>query len=82
MWAPKRRRLIDQMATELDSSEWRMLGSRFQAFQRPEGAAQMRKPSEWMVVVFLVRQVVVGAGRGVKAGFGLMSGLRRRRERP
>jgi hypothetical protein len=81
VWAPRRRRLIEQM-TMVFSPRWDALGARFIAFQssRDHSSGRMRKPSEWMIVVFLGRLVVVGLGRGVKAGFGFMAGLRRRRE--
>ncbi len=79
VWAPRRRRLIEQMMDPTCSAGWSALGARFVAFQRSDGGAgRVRKPSEWMIAVFLVRQVVVGAGRGVKARFGYLLGLKGR----
>ncbi|KAK4236067.1 hypothetical protein C8A03DRAFT_36049 [Achaetomium macrosporum] len=58
LYAPKRRKLIQQMERD---SEWKSLGDRFKVFQRFE-RGQM-KPSEWMIIVFLLSQMMAGLGR-------------------
>jgi hypothetical protein len=53
--APRRRALLEQMERD---PEWRTLGLRFKAFQRSETGT--RRPSEWLIVLFWARQIVVG----------------------
>ncbi|KAK4040152.1 hypothetical protein C8A01DRAFT_15915 [Parachaetomium inaequale] len=52
--SPRRRALIEQMEQDADPG-WQGLGRQFKAFQRSEGG--QKKPSEWVVGLFLVRGV-------------------------
>jgi cytochrome c-type biogenesis protein CcmE len=56
VYGPKRRSLIEQMSQD---GNWVYLGGRFKMFQRLEKGQQV-KPSEWMIVVFLLYRMMAG----------------------
>lgn len=54
VYGPKRRLLVDQMGQD---PQWVMVGQRFKAFERADTG--QKKPSEWMIVAFYIRQLVM-----------------------
>ncbi|KAI1817521.1 hypothetical protein GGS20DRAFT_582448 [Poronia punctata] len=51
---PRRHHMVNLMASERDDW-WSSLGQRFRAFERPQRG--MKRPSEWMVMIFWVWQL-------------------------
>ena len=52
VYTPGRLAIVDQMEQD---PKWSMLGQRFKTFQRHEG--REHEPSDWMVMVFSLRQM-------------------------
>ncbi|KAK4104230.1 hypothetical protein N658DRAFT_466275 [Parathielavia hyrcaniae] len=65
LYAPRRRALVEQMGRDPDPG-WKQTGHRFQAFQRSE-KGQQNKPSEWTIVLFVLRQAVLYAMKAVSS---------------
>lgn len=52
LYLPKRRSLVEQMEQQ---HGWDATAQRFKTFQRSESG--LRKPSEWMIIVFALLQM-------------------------
>ncbi|KIX03687.1 uncharacterized protein Z518_07240 [Rhinocladiella mackenziei CBS 650.93] len=70
-YAPRRRVLVEQMERD---HKWSWLANRLKAFQRSE--AGERRPSEWMVMAFALRQMALALAETVSGLFRL-TGRRR-----
>ncbi|KAI3316632.1 hypothetical protein HD806DRAFT_517165 [Xylariaceae sp. AK1471] len=73
VYSPRRRGLVGRMENDYQD-RWTELGRRFKAFDRPRTGEG--RPSEWMIIVFSVRQIFLALIRTVR-NLLRRSGIRR-----